>query len=101
MTNQIKDQLEETIIKLTFEENIDTFVNVFDILIKCQGGYARKTINDEILFRNQKLNFTGGFHFQSDPVTKSVMIASALVGASNWMYIFPNLLKSINKQWKN
>jgi hypothetical protein len=27
------------------------------------------------------------------------MIASVLVGASQWMIIFPNLLREINKKW--
>ena len=55
---------------------------------------------DVILFRNHDLNYGGGFCYWSDPVTKGVMIASAIAGGGLWPFAFPNLLKEIDLKWK-
>jgi hypothetical protein len=97
--NNIRNQLEKIIIELTFEQNKNQFINTLNMLLFCQNGYAKLNKNDEILCENKNLNYRCGFVFESDPVTKSVMIASVLVGASQWMIIFPNLLREVNKKW--
>lgn len=96
----IKEQLENIIVDLTFEQNPNKFTNELNLLLFCQNGYAQINEQNEVFCINRNLNFRCGFAFESDPVTKSVMIASVLVGASQWMIVFPNLLKRINKKWK-
>lgn len=56
--------------------------------------------DDTITFRNHDLNFGGGFYYHCDPVTKGVMIASAIAGAQFWMFAFPGLLKAIDLRWQ-
>lgn len=97
--NNIRNELEKIIIKLTFEQNKNQFINTLNMLLFCQNGYAKLNKDDEILCVNRELNYRCGFVFESDPVTKSVMIASVLVGADKWMIVFPNLLKEVNKKW--
>jgi len=86
------------IVDMVYERSPEILVKWLDLILGVEGGYA-KLETETILFRNESINFGGGFAFNSDPVTKAVMIASAIVGAERWMWVFPELLIEVNKKW--
>lgn len=52
-----------------------------------------------VILINPYLNFRTAILENSDPITRSVSLASAIGGAL-WPRIFPDLLEAVNREWK-
>ena len=101
MNNKLTEKMTKKLVEITFCEDHEKVVNWLHKILSQGGGFAEIDYYKTIVCYNKDINYRCGFSFHSDPITKAVMIASVVAGASNWMFSFPNLLKEINKKWKS
>jgi hypothetical protein len=53
-----------------------------------------------VVITNPHFNFTTAIYDALDPISRAVCLASAVAGPSFWPEIFPRLLDTVNKEWK-
>ena len=53
-----------------------------------------------VVINNPPFNFTTAIYDGLDPISRAVCLASAVAGPGYWPEIFPQLLDTVNKEWK-
>ena len=53
-----------------------------------------------VVITNPPFNFTTAIYDGLDPINRAVCLASAVAGPGYWPEIFPHLLDTVNKEWK-
>ena len=53
-----------------------------------------------VVINNPHFNFTTAIYDKLDPISRAVCLASAVAGPGYWPEIFPRLLDTVNKEWK-
>lgn len=53
-----------------------------------------------VVLRNPHLNFTTAIYDTLDPINRAVCLASAIAGSHLFPEVFPQLLETVNKEWK-
>jgi hypothetical protein len=90
----LTERLENRLTEMIFENDINVFNNWFKLMVK----KSEFDSDNVITFINHQ-GQSGGFDFNSDPVTKAAMIGFAISGIY-WTKAFPGLLKKVNQKWK-
>ena len=88
------NNLESRLTEMVFEKDINVFNNWFKLMVK-ECGFD----NDGVITFTNHQGQSGGFNFNSDPITKAAMIGFAISGIY-WTKCFPGLLKKVNQKWK-
>ena len=79
-----------------------TFSPIDDVAAWCQqvGLEVRQKPDGVVVINNPHFNFTTAIYDALDPISRAVCLASAVAGPSFWPEIFPRLLDTVNKEWK-
>jgi len=88
-------EMSKRITEMVFESNPDILVKWLKLM--CQGDVF---YDDGTIFIQPLNGVNHGFLFDSDPITKAVMIASAITSPLLWTRAFPSLLNQVQIQWK-
>lgn len=88
-------EMSKRIAEMVFEPDPTKFVKWLTLI-----SNAKVICEDDTIFIEPLNGVNHGFLFDSDPITKAVMIASAITSPSMWTRAFPSLLTEVNKLWK-
>lgn len=88
-------EMSKRIAEMVFEPEPDKLIKW---LILVSGGQVK--YEDDTIFIEPLNGVNHGFLFNSDPITKAVMIASAITSPLMWSRAFPSLLNEVQKLWK-
>lgn len=88
-------EMSKRIAQMVFEPDPDKLVKW---LVLVSNG--KVTYEDDTIFIEPLNGINHGFLFNSDPITKAVMIASAITSPLMWTKAFPSLLTEVQKLWK-
>ena len=64
------------------------------------GLEVRQKPDGVVVITNPHFSFTTAIYDALDPISRAVCLASAVAGPSFWPEIFPRLLDTVNKEWK-
>lgn len=64
------------------------------------GLEAHQKPDGVVVITNSHFNFTTAIYDALDPISRAVCLVSAVAGPHYWPEIFPNLLTTVNKEWK-
>ncbi len=91
------DKAEDRIVEMTFKF-IDGNTEEFAEWLQKIGATIKRRSEDEIIFDGPSGVGTGLFK-GIDPINAAVCVAFAVAGVF-WPFVFPNLLKKVEKEWK-